>query len=230
MGEERNRQQIIRKDAKNCFVESLNDAFEIGKVHLAFATYDLSRPAGQRQTNNIHIYIAVDEFLELCRKLECGELRYLLQNKKKSNDNTPLYQCLGGTSAEKLAKYGRSRPDGKSLSRTAQLVAGKKSDFLFVADSGSGETDSKGLIVPRFGNRPENHVAVSMTFETFSELLLITKVHFQAWLAVWYGRQGTMENKRPSQAQPHPQPKQPPAGSQYQQNNTEPQYTVDSMF
>ncbi len=230
MGEERNQHQIIRKDAKNCFVESLNDAFEIGKVHLAFATYDLSRPAGQRQTNNIHIYIGVDEFLELCRKLECGELRYLLQNKKKSNDNTPLYQCLGGTSAEKLAKYGRSRPDGKSLSRTAQLVAGKKSDFLFVADSGPGETDSKGLIVPRFGNKPENHVAVSMTFETFSELLLITKVHFQAWLAAWYGRQGVVENKRPSQAQPPARPKQQSAGSQYQQNNTEPQYASEPMF
>ena len=77
--------QIIRKDARNCFVESLSDAFGIGKVHLAFSTYDLSRPAGQRQTANIHIYIAIDEFLELCRKLTSGELRYLLQNKKLSH-------------------------------------------------------------------------------------------------------------------------------------------------
>ena len=61
MAEDRNQNQIIRKDARNCFVESLNDAFEIGRIHLAFATYDLSKPAGQRQTNNIHIYIAVDE-------------------------------------------------------------------------------------------------------------------------------------------------------------------------
>ena len=123
MNEDRNQHQIIRKDARNCFVESLNDAFKIGKIHLAFATYDLSRPTGQRQTHNIHIYIAVDEFLELCRKLEGGELRYLLKNKKTTGDKTPLYQCLGGTSAEKLAKYGRSRADGKSLSRTAQLLA-----------------------------------------------------------------------------------------------------------
>ena len=61
MSENRNQNQIIRKDARNCFVESLSDAFEIGRIHLAFATYDLSKPAGQRQTNNIHIYIAVDE-------------------------------------------------------------------------------------------------------------------------------------------------------------------------
>ena len=45
MDENRNQNQIIRKDARSCFVESLRDAFEIGKVHLAFATYDLTRPA-----------------------------------------------------------------------------------------------------------------------------------------------------------------------------------------
>ena len=189
MKEDRNKNQIVRKDARNCFVESLNDTFGIGRIHLAFATYDLNRPEGQRQTNSIHIYIAVDEFLELCRKLECGELRYLMQNKKKTGDKAPIYQCMGGTSAEKLARYGQPRADGKSLSRTAQLLAGSKSDFLFVANSGPGETDKKGLIVPRFGNKPENHVAVSMTFETLSSLLLITKVHYQAWLSAWYGRQ-----------------------------------------
>ena len=42
MEESRNQHQIIRKDNKNCFVESLSDAFEIGKAHLAFATYDLN--------------------------------------------------------------------------------------------------------------------------------------------------------------------------------------------
>ena len=186
MDENRNQNQIIRKDAMGCFVESLSDAFEIGKIHLAFATYDLTRPAGQRQTNNIHIYIAVDEFLDLCRKIECGELRYMLQNKKQNRDKTPLYQCLGGTSAEKLAQYGRSRKDGMSLSRTAKLICGTKADFLFVADSGPGQTDAKGLIVPKFGNKPENHVSISMSFESFSEMMLLTKEHFRAWLSVWY--------------------------------------------
>lgn len=186
MQDERNQNQIIRKDARECFVESLSDAFSIGKAHFAFATYDVSRPAGQRQTNNIQIYIGMDEILEICRKLECGELRYLLQSKKKANDKTPLFQWLGGTSAEKLQSYGRARADGKSLSRTAQLLPGAKADFLLVADSGPGETNAKGLIVPRFGNKPENHVAISMSFETFSELVLMTRTHFNAWLAAEY--------------------------------------------
>ena len=191
MQDERNQNQIIRKDARECFVESLSDAFSFSKAHFAFASYDVSRPAGHRQTNCIHIYIGMDEILEICRKLECGELRYLLQSKKKANDKTPLFQWLGGTSAEKLQSYGRARADGKSLSRTAQLVPGTKADFIFVADSGPGETNSKGLIVPRFGTKPENHVAVSMSFETFSEMILMTRVHFCAWLTTEYARKNS---------------------------------------
>lgn len=186
MQDERNQNQIIRKDARECFVESLSDAFPIGRAHFAFATYDVSRPAGHRQTNNIQIYIGMDEILEICRKLECGELRYLLQTRKKAGDKSPLFQWLGGTSAEKLQSYGRARADEKSLSRTAQLLPGAKSDFLFVADSGPGEVNAKGLIVPRFGNKPENHVAISMSFETFSELMLMTRLHFNAWLSASY--------------------------------------------
>lgn len=138
-------------------MESLNDRFAYGKIHWNFAAYDLSKPEGSRQTNTVHIYINADEFLELCRKLECGELRYMLQTRKKSDDKSPLYQSLGGTSAEKLAKLGKGRSDKMSLSRLMQLLPGNKSDFLLVADSGPGQVTDKGLIAPKFGSRPENH-------------------------------------------------------------------------
>lgn len=78
MPEERNQNQIIRIDARNCFVESLNDSFGFGKAHFTFAAYDLSKPSGQRQTNSIQIYIDIAELLELCRKLVGGELRYMM--------------------------------------------------------------------------------------------------------------------------------------------------------
>ena len=186
MADDRNIGQIIRKDARNCFVESLSDAFANGRAHFAFATYDLSKPVGQRQTNSIQIYISIPELLELCRKLSSGELRYIMQQKKQTGDSKPIQEWLGGTSAENLRQYGKARPDGKSLSRVCKLVAGQKTDFLFTAASGPGDKDSKGLIVPRFGNQPENHVAVSMTFESLSELLLMTKTHYEAWLTGWH--------------------------------------------
>ena len=186
MTDERNQNQITRKDAKNRFVESLNDVFAIGKVHLNFAAYDPNKPAGQRQTAGVHIFIAADEFMELCRKVSCGEFKYLWQTKKKNNDKEPLYQSLGGTSAEKLAKQNRSRPDGMSLSRTFKVMPGDRVELLLVADSGPGVTTEKGLITPKFGSKPENHIAVSLTLDAFGELLLATQAHYQAWLTAWY--------------------------------------------
>ena len=38
--------QIIRKDAKGCFVEVRNDTFHLDKVHLQFVSYDTTRPKG----------------------------------------------------------------------------------------------------------------------------------------------------------------------------------------
>lgn len=186
--DERNKAQIIRVDARNCFVESKNDAFEIGKAHFEFATYDTQKPVGQRQTNNVHIYIDIPELLCLAQEALTGMLHSRARQLKSEKNTTPLYQSLGGTSAEKLKQYGRSRPDGKSLSRTVKLLySDKKDDFyLFIADSGPGDTDAKGLIVPRFGNTPENHVAVSMSWRSVNELLIMTKTHYEAWLSARY--------------------------------------------
>ena len=224
MSDERNQYQIIRKDARNCFVESLSDSFTKGRAHFAFATYDLSKPAGQRQTNNIHIYISIPELLELCRKLSCGELRYILQQKKQTGDSKPIQEWLGGTSAEKLRQYGKARPDGKSLSRVCKLLVGQKTDFLLIADSGPGDKDAKGLIVPRFGNKPENHVAVSMTFDALSELLLMTKTHYESWLTAWYLSQTHSGQQR----------NQMPANNQVPATNTAsagiPEYSGSRMF
>ena len=231
MAEERNQHQIIRKDAKNCFVESLSDSFDKGKAHFAFATYDLNKPAGNRQTNCVHIYISVPELLELCRKLSCGELRYLWQERKKANDNRPIQEWLGGTSAEKLLQYGKPRLDGKSLSRVCKLVAAQKTDFLFIADSGPGEKDAKGLIVPRFGKKPENHVSVSMTWDSLAELLLITKTHYEAWLTAWYMSQTQMTRaKPPVQASKAPAPPKPQPAPAFQPQFSAPEYSAMTLF
>ena len=231
MAEERNQHQIIRKDAKNCFVESLSDSFDKGKAHFAFATYDLNKPAGNRQTNCVHIYISVPELLELCRKLTCGELRYLWQARKKAADNEPILKWLGGTSAEKLAQYGKPRPDGKSLSRVAQLLAGQKVDFLFTASSGPGDKDAKGLIVPRFGKKPENHVSVGLSWDALAELLLFTKAHYEAWLAAWYLSQThTQQKKAPAQAKKAPETPKPQPTPVFQSQFTVPEYSAMTLF
>ena len=178
--------QIIRKDARSCFVEVKNDCFHIDKVHLQFVTYDLKLSPGQRYTNNVHIYINIPEFLVLAKEAETGALHMRMQQMKREGKSEPLFEHLGGTSAMQLRKYSRERKDGMSVSRIVKLVAGNKTDYLFVADSGPGEQTGKGLIVPRFGKNPEHHVAVSLTWRGVDELLLTTAAHYQAWLSAKY--------------------------------------------
>lgn len=186
MSEFNNAYQITRQDAKSCFVESLSDAFRIGKVHFTFAKYDVSRPAGQRQTDNVQIYISVEEFVGLCHKLYTGELRYVLQQKKNNNDKSPVYQSLGGTPSSKLKETGKSRPDGMSLSRKVSLSNSNDGGVLFTAESGAGEQNKQGLIVPRYGNNPENKVVVKMTVESFTSFILTTQYNYIAWLSSEY--------------------------------------------
>ena len=64
-------------------------------------------------------------------------------------------------------------------------------------------------------------MAISMTFEVFSELMLLTKAHFEAWLSAWYMQK--VHSGKPVQ-------KQPQADTQYQENSYEPEYASDPMF
>ena len=188
MSEFNNAYQITRQDAKSCFVESLSDAFRIGKVHFTFAKYDVSRSAGQHQTDNVQIYISVEEFVGLCHKLYTGELRYVLQQKKNNNDKSPVYQSLGGTPSSKLKETGKSRRDGMSLSRKVSLSNSNDGGVLFAAESGAGEQNKQGLIVPRYGNNLKNKVVVEMTFDSFIEFVLFTKYHYLSWLNYFYNK------------------------------------------
>ena len=185
--EDLNRYQIIRKDARGCFVETKSDSFGYGKVHMEFSQYDATRPAGQRQTNHVNIYINIPEFLLLAHEAMSGALHMRGKQQRSNGDSKPLFEHLGGTSAEKLRQLKKPRPDGKSLSRIVKLLLAKEDgDYLFVADNGPGEADAKGLIVPRFGKTPENHVSVKLNWRSLNELLLITQVHYGAWLAAQY--------------------------------------------
>ncbi len=181
-----NRDQIIRKDARNCFVEVKNDCFHLGKAHLQFVAYDKSRPAGQRYTSNIHIYIDIPQLLALAQEAANGSLHMRMQQYKNERKTDALFEHLGGTSAKRLAYYGKSRPDGKSLSRVVKLTVAERSDYFFTADSGPGEENQTGLIVPRFGKNPEQHVSVILTWRQLNELLFTTVAHYNAWLSAKY--------------------------------------------
>ena len=75
----------------------------------------------------------------------------------------------------------------------------------------------------------ENHVAVSMTFDALSELLLMTKTHYESWLTAWYLSQ-THSGRRQT-PQPHKDQNPPPQASpSFQSNQNAPEYTGMRMF
>lgn len=181
-----NQEQIIRKDARGCFVEVKNDCFHLDKVHMQFVTYDTKLPVGERYTNNIHIYIDIPKFLALEQEAATGALHARMQQFKQAGKQDALFEHLGGTSAKALAFYGKSRQDGKSLSRIVKLTPAAKSDYFLTADSGPGEENKTGLIVPAFGKNPEQHVSIVLTWRQVNELLITTAAHYKAWLGAKY--------------------------------------------
>ena len=152
-------------------------------------------------TANIQIYIDIADWLELCRILDSGELHAAVAAQNRSGSRDPIKEWLGGTSAKKLAKLGKPREDRKSLSRTAQLYAARNAgNVLFAASSGPGEENATGLIVPKFGKNPEQHVAVSMTLDNLSKLLLLTRIHYTAWLTAGYMQQDSSSREQAAPA------------------------------
>lgn len=149
------------------------------------------------------------------------ELHRRMQQYKKERKLDPLYEHLGGTSAKRLAYYGKARSDGKSVSRVVKLTVAEKSDYFFTADSGPGEESKTGLIVPRFGKNPEQHVAVILTWRQLNEILFTTVAHYNAWLsakymAEWRERHAPrLRGNQPKQAS-YPETQQPPADSSRQ--------------
>ena len=128
-----NQTQIFRHDARGCFLEAKCDRFHLDRVHLQFVAYDKNRPQGQRYTNNVNIYIPIPEFLVLYQEAASGVLHGRMQQYKTTGQQESLYEHMGGTPASTLARLGKARPDGKSVSRVTKLVAGSRSDYLFVA-------------------------------------------------------------------------------------------------
>ena len=191
--------QIIRKDGNNCFVEVKSFSFPIGKVQLFFASYDTSRPEGDRFTSKVDAYIDIPTFLQWANEVKNGSLhrkmhekKQLLSIKEPSNEQKkkmwePLLSSIGGTPANKLKE---PRKDKMSLSRIIKLTAASKADYLLTAESGPGQENEKGLIVPRYELKPENKVIIPLTWRGLEELFLAVETHYQAWLAAQYMRAG----------------------------------------
>lgn len=201
--------QIIRKDGLNCFMEVINSAFSIGRVIFRFVTYDLKKPVGSRYTNDVTIYCTFEEFFRI--SYELLQSKKLLAQMKQEQLNAqerskisgkkeyayPITLLQGGTSEKALAAKGKSRPDGLAIARTLKIFPGYKLPIMFRAEQGPGKSNPTGLIVPVKGAQPEQLVQLGLSMSDCEELFLLTEKHIEAYLSSVY----LMEALHPSE--PH---------------------------
>ncbi len=194
MAREKNINQIVRKDGKNCFVEIMSSAFEIDKVLLNFYNYNMDMPANNRRSAGVSIYLSFDEFYRICydatmnyRLVKLLNDSFVKMKETGAKYPEPITLYMGGKTASSLQKAGKARPDGKSLSRQLQIVRGMKYPIVLQALSGPGEENEKGLIVPKYNfSNAEEVVKIPLTQDAFEEMLLITKAHMDAYIAAKY--------------------------------------------
>lgn len=186
----KNKNQIIRFDGRNVFIEVMNTAFEIGKVQINFVEYDITLEKNSRQKQNISIYIDVEKFLLLANDILTGRMLTLARQAQDEKVKGGYKYCkeifkdMGGVSANNLKTRGKERADGKALSRQFKITPGDKMPWILSGETGPGEENDTGLIVPK--GRAEEQVRVPLSHEDMKKLALLVTSHIQGYITSLY--------------------------------------------
>lgn len=185
MVRQKNFAQVIRIDGRNCFVEALDTAFGIEKVQLNFVSYD---DKTNKQTAIIPFYMDFAEWLALESDVLSGRLAKLAEVEKAKGAKfpQPIFVKQGGVSATNLKKRGQEREDGMSLSRQLKIIPGSKRPFMVQGEQGKGEENEQGLIVSRYGGKPDERVMVPMGGDELKQLVLMVGSKIRAYMAAQY--------------------------------------------
>lgn len=179
--------QIIRFDGKDTFFEVMANAFGIDKVQLNFRKYDNAKASGSKFTQQVDCYVNVEDALVLSQDILSGKIHALAEAEKSKGGKypAPVWQSMGGMSADKAKEKGL-RNDGMALSRVLKLAPGSAKPFVITAESGKGEQNAQGLIVPRYGTTPDNRIMVALTGDQLKQLALLIQMHLNAYYSAQY--------------------------------------------
>lgn len=189
----KNPQQLIKLSGKDTFVEVMNNPFEIGKILLNFAKYNDNAKAGEKITDNIQIYMDLEEALVLAHDIVSGKIPQLAKIEKDKGSKYPkeVYKKQGGTSAARLKASGKERPDGMAESRVLKIGPGGKVDFMLTAEKGKGEENQTGLIVQK---STESTVRVPVSADDLKKLAIVIQTNIQAYTIARYVDGSAMTN------------------------------------
>lgn len=190
---EKNPQQLIKLSGKDTFVEVLNNPFEIGKIVFGFAKYNEKAEPGKRITDNIQMYMDLDEALVFAHDILSGKIPQLAKIEKDKGTPYPkeVYKKQGGTSAARLTASGKERPDKAPESRVFKLSPGGKVDFILTAEKGKGEESNTGLIIQK---KVETKVLVPISADDLKRLAIVIQSNIQAYRMARYVDGSAMKN------------------------------------
>lgn len=195
--------QIFRADGKNCFIEVINNAFEIGKVQINSIQYDPAN--GNKQSASIPCYMNVDTFEVLVQDFLSGRIPALAKKEKektieaKKQYANHIFEDMGGIPSAKLSKERKDKfnfdiPEGMAISRIFRITPSLKDNYPWVLSGqiGLGKENASGLIVPQ--GAPKEIVRVPMTDESMKKMLLTVKRELYGFTAAQYMKKNDENN------------------------------------
>lgn len=193
MSYQKNESQIVRKDGLGVIFEVLDYAFPIGKVVINFQKYDKNGTAGNKVLDRVSIFLDFASFIRLANDFTVtnnGPKRIKFEMDKAKSEGKQYYGtqlAIGGSSVQQLQKQKRERPDGNPEYRILKIMPSNKGNgYAISASAGPAKVTNTGGFAPI--GKPDSMVQLAISYDDWTEVMLIVKSHIDAYLAAKYSK------------------------------------------
>lgn len=181
---------IYEVNTLTSFMKVKGDSFNLGKVKFSFVNYDKSKSQGEQVLDSKDFYLDMNEALYLCEEILNKNLLIKLKKERDKNEKYPeaVWTAQGGINADKAKEKGRT--DGMALARVLSIMPGSKKPVIFKFECGPGESTEQGLIVPKWGNKPESRFYIPTDYKGLKTFAIVLKAHIEGYIAAGYLKTG----------------------------------------
>lgn len=195
------RKDFFEINGQKSFAKFKMDPANIEKILISLVEYDKEQTSGSKVVAQSNCYLGFDEAKLLAHDILSGKIAKMAANELKKGEKypQPVWTSMGGTNEQKCAEK-QLRTDGKALSRVLSICPGSTYPFVLKVEQGAGESNDKGLIVPKFGTKPEVRIFVPIDDATLKKLAIMINTHIDAFITSQYARGAYEEeytDKRP---------------------------------
>ena len=189
------------KNNTGTFLKIKMDMARQGILMFSFVQFDGTKEKGEKVTADATAYIDFATAKLFAQDILTGRISVKAQKEKErakaANEKycNPIWTQMGGSSEQKCADKGL-RTDGKAMSRILELTPGSKKPFIMTVKQGVGESNEQGLIVPRFGTKPDVQILVAFDADTLKQMALMINTHIDGFISAQYAR-GAYEEEVP---------------------------------